>query len=212
MTNKSERWFGRAMRAIGSGLLWTAWIALGLLWAYLVFYWMFWKGGSWLVARIGNLDLSDPMTGRITGALIALVISTVGVVLTVLIRRWFQAQHLARSIELVEAHRSTLVKRKPNDIIPNAVFPEDLRELGKFLAPAVVLRVIATARVCQRVYELSENESRDTKDQIKRLVDTYLKNSSLSKVSNALNNPFAFSSKTKIFDLTENDLFNENLF
>jgi len=187
-------------------------VALALFLMYFFLYWGLWKGGSWLVAKVGNLDLADPMTGRIAGSLIAFAISTLGVILTVLIRRWFLAQNLARSVELVEAHRMALIERKSNEILPNAVFADDLRALVKFLPPGVVLRVIGTARICERVYELSDTESCDAKGKIEKLVNAHLVDAPLLKVADALRDPFAFHSKSPIHKLTEGDLFDDTLF
>ncbi|MCC0178429.1 hypothetical protein I4641_15740 [Waterburya agarophytonicola K14] len=194
----------KVLKTIGSVILYIIGIIFSLLMTYVIFYLCFWKGGIWLIVKLSSFNYKDPIPGRTVG----LIISTFGVVLAIVIRRWFSALDLARSIDLVEAHRNAIVEN-PNCIMPNAIFPSDLKELCRFLSSEATLQIISIAKVCEIIYELAAEEGTDVDKKISKLIEDYLQNKSLKKTSKFLRSPMT---PLLIFTFKDSKLSEEDLF
>jgi len=198
---------------------WIIFVGFQLFLSYLLFF----KGGSWLFGQISKFDPADPYVVKTVTSLIGITTSIVGVFATIVVRRWFKAQELARRIDVIEAHRRHVVANRQSTgrILPNVVFPNELVDLSRFLSPKVVLRVSSITKICQRVYELSEKtesqnreEMSQNREEIDTLITRYLEEPSLDKVSQLLKKfeVKKFMSIKQMREISEEELFNDTLF
>ena len=152
------------------GIFTSAWqIALGLIGAYIIYYWILWRGGKYLYEALVEPILTSPTTAPAGTPLLsntwvdvlkllwAVLGATLGAIAAAVVRRWYIFRALEGKINLLEMVRlKTLELTAGNSSIYSAeiavlagsikyLFGEkEYINIGKYIEPNVALMILRT--------------------------------------------------------------------